>query len=264
MRCLCPLLRHIKENQLQFHSTDFWNSLSMQALPYFLRSFSNECSWKFMPAHSLDGIIRVSICKMRGKLNHLFVCFFEIFSFCTICHNPPLFFNPHKQTVSPPTGTPGMWQKLPSCKSKAKRNQKYAQQSQNITIFSHLPTVRSSFPRKTHVYWCYNCPSLSKHPCLGPQMCHFIVYINPWAIAGEVANDLGLPLLSIGPNTDILPLTSIKPLSHNMLPCSASWFVFKWSSSHKSNDSLQFYKHIHVCCQTHELVFCRLLQESNH
>lgn len=71
-------------------------------------------------------------------------------------------------------------------------------------------------------------------------------------------------LLSIGFHTDILPLTSIKPLSHNMLPHSASWFVFKWSSSHKPNDSLQFYKHIHVCCQTHELVFCRLLQESSH
>lgn len=34
-------------------------------------------------------------------------------------------------------------------------------------------------------------------------------------------------LLSIGFHTDILPLTSIKTLSRNMLPHSASWFVFK-------------------------------------
>lgn len=152
----------------------------------------------------------------------------------------------------PPTGTLGMGQKLPSCKPQVNPNQRCGQLSQ-IPIFHS----KVQFFQELQLHCRDNCPS--KHSCAfwGPRCAPVTC-----TCTGEVGNSWVFPL-SIGFNPNKLPSTSVVALSRDLLPCSASWAVLWSSSSHKPNDSPHFYKHIHVCCQTHELLFCRLLQESN-
>lgn len=128
-------------------------------------------------------------------------------------------------------------------------------------------TARPSFskkhrlPKNTNCHCCDNCPS--KHPCaFGGLRCALGRLEISWKWNIPAQTSWAFPL-SGGFNPNKLPWTPVEALSRDLLPCSASWAAPKSSSSHKPNDSPHFYKHIHVCCQTHELLFSRLLQESN-
>lgn len=238
----------------------------MQALSYFLISFSNECSWKFMPANSLDGIIRVSTCKVRSKLNYLLFAFLKFLVFAQFVTILPFFTLINKHISSYRNSMDAT--EVALMQVRGKKETEVCTTISKKSLSSHICLQQGPVFQSNHIYndvtiallfqnihvaWAVQGLKCAALMCTLTPVPQLVKLQTSWAF-----------LLSIGFNTDMLPLTSIKPLSRNMLPHSASWFVFKWSSSHKPNDSLQFYKHIHVCCQTHELVFCRLLQESNH
>lgn len=175
-----------------------------------------------MPANSLDAIIWVSTCNVRSKLNHLFACFLEICGIGTVCHNTPPFFTlrnkshfllrefygwdrscPHAIQRKKETGVCIPISKHHICLQQgAVFQSNHARNSVIIVLlFQNIPVAWA--------VWGLKCATLTSVPQL------------PWLQVSWAF------LLSIGFHTDILPLTSIKPLSHNMLPHSASWFVFK-------------------------------------
>lgn len=223
-------------------------------------------------------LLKIHACKFTGWNNqgkHMqsekqtelpFVCFFEVFSICTICHNPPLLY-PHKQTHFLLQELHGCDRSHPHASQRQKGNRSMHNNFKK-SLPSHICLQQGPVFQSNHIYNGVTIALLFQNihvawAVQGLRCAALMCTLTPVPQLAKLQMSWAF-LLSIGFNTDMLPLTSIKPLSRNMLPRSASWFVFKWSSSHKPNDSLQFYKHIHVCCQTHELVFCRLLQESNH
>lgn len=181
-----------------------------------------------MLTNSLDRIIRVSTCKVRSKLNYLLFAFLNFLVFAQFVTILPFFTLINKHFLLQELH--GCDRSCPHASQRQKGNRSMHNNFKK-SLSSHICLQQGPVFQSNHIYngvtiallfqnihaaWAVQGLKCAALTCTLTPVPQLVKLQMSWAF-----------LLSIGFNTDMLLLTSIKPLSRNMLPRSASWFVFK-------------------------------------